>query len=133
MSSTDFTLRLDDTLALRLDALTKKTHRTTAELLLQAVERFVEDAEDDLARTEHAIAQADAGQAVPAEEVRAWLLSNGYLTLEGHQEGREALESAFPPHRQPACSSNGRRWPLPSSGASTSRMRSMMHRRLSAS
>lgn len=69
--STTMTIRLDAELKSRLDKLAEITHRSKSYLATEAVRDFIELNEWQIRETEAAVNEADAGDFVPEEEVRA--------------------------------------------------------------
>ena len=66
-----FTIRLDDELLAKLDALATDTDRSRSWLAAKAIETYVELNAWQIARIKEGIAEADRGKFAPEEEVSA--------------------------------------------------------------
>ncbi len=69
--STTMTIRLEPELKERLDLLAAATHRSKSFLAAEAIRRYVELNEWQVAETRAALAEADAGDFASDEEVEA--------------------------------------------------------------
>jgi len=69
--STTMTIRLEPELKERLDLLAAATHRSKSFLAAEAIRRYVELNEWQVAETRAALAEADAGNFASDEEVEA--------------------------------------------------------------
>ncbi len=77
-SSTTLTIRIDHTVKERLEALATSTKRSKSYLAAEAIVQFVDSNEWQVAQTEKAVEEADAGGPfVSHEDMTAWLSSWG--------------------------------------------------------
>jgi predicted transcriptional regulator len=85
MTETDtLTVRLDEAMIKRLDAVAKRMHRSKLVLAAGAIEEFVSVAEWQIEAIDKGIVAADRGELVSQDKVKVWaasLGSNGKLPL----------------------------------------------------
>jgi len=62
------TVRLDDAIAIKLEALARRTGQSSSDLAAAAIAAYVELDEWQIAETEAGIAELDSGRVVTAEE-----------------------------------------------------------------
>ena len=73
MTSTTFTVRVDETTRERLEKLARSTGRSRSYLAAEAINAYLEVNEWQVAGIERAMASLDSGQAVAHEAVRDWV------------------------------------------------------------
>ncbi len=71
------TVRVPVKLRKRLEGLAKTTARTRSRLAVEALETYVDEQEEQLARIDQGIRDADAGRVVPHAAVKRYLKSWG--------------------------------------------------------
>jgi predicted transcriptional regulator len=87
MSTTS--IRLPDDLRERFDAMGQMTGRTRNDLIVQAMEEFVEREMRELAMIQEGLDQLDRGQGRPLDDVVRDFASQGMLNLEAYDRDRE--------------------------------------------
>lgn len=75
--STSLAFRVSPEKAKRLEELAAATDRPRSWLLEQALDQYLELQAWQVAQTEQAIAEMDAGRGIPHEEIKEWLLTWG--------------------------------------------------------
>jgi RHH-type transcriptional regulator, rel operon repressor / antitoxin RelB len=70
--STTMTLRLDDSVKIRLDKLAEATHRTKSFLAAEAIENYIQLNEWQISETLKAIEEADKGDFASEEKANAF-------------------------------------------------------------
>lgn len=75
-------LRLSEEVRDRYDTLAKLTGRTRTGLMVEAIERYIEQQMREIALVQEGIAQLDAGVGIPHEDVVARLIERGMLSGE---------------------------------------------------
>ena len=75
--STSLAFRVSPEKAKRLEELAAATDRPRSWLLEQALDQYLELQAWQVAQTEQAIAEMDAGWGIPHEEIKEWLLTWG--------------------------------------------------------
>lgn len=76
MSAT-FTIRLDDEKAALLRRMAEEENMTPEEVITSAVDAWIECSDDDLAAVLEGLADSEAGQTVPRDEIERWRRSRG--------------------------------------------------------
>ena len=71
----DTSIRLRDDLLARTDRLAEALERSRASVIEEALERYLEEEEQELEILRQRIAQADAGDVVDGDEVLKWIES----------------------------------------------------------
>ena len=71
------TVRVPIKLRKRLEGLAKMSDRNRSRLAVEALENYVDEQEEQLARIDRGIRDADAGRVVPHDEVKRYLKSWG--------------------------------------------------------
>ncbi len=71
------TVRVPTKLKKRLEGLARTTSRNRSRLAVEALETYVEEREEQLARIDQGIRDADAGRVVPHSKVKRYLQSWG--------------------------------------------------------
>jgi predicted transcriptional regulator len=71
------TVRVPTKLRKRLEGLAKATDRNRSRLAVEALENYVDEQEEQLARIDRGIRDADAGRVVPHDDVKRYLKSWG--------------------------------------------------------
>jgi predicted transcriptional regulator len=77
VSTQTLSIRLDPEVRQRLEALARQSKRSKSFLAAEAIAAFVAQEEWQLAEVEAGIAEVEAGQSVPHDEVVGWLKSWG--------------------------------------------------------
>lgn len=77
MSTTTFTIRVDETVRQRLDALSESTGRSRSFLAAEAIDAYLDVNEWQVAGIKRAIASLDSGRSIPHEAVKEWVASWG--------------------------------------------------------
>jgi RHH-type transcriptional regulator, rel operon repressor / antitoxin RelB len=77
MSSATFTVRVDATAKKRLEKLAKSTGRSRSFLAAEAINEYLDVNEWQVAGVKRAIEEADRGELIPHDQVRAWVDSWG--------------------------------------------------------
>jgi predicted transcriptional regulator len=75
-------LRLSDELRERYDTLARLTGHTRNGLMIDALERFIEQQMKEIVLVQEGIAQLDAGQGIAHDDVVARLINRGMLSAE---------------------------------------------------
>ncbi len=71
------TIRVPASLKSRLEGLARTTSRNRSRLAVEALETYVDEREEQLARIDQGIRDADAGRVVPHSKVKRYLQSWG--------------------------------------------------------
>ncbi len=82
-------LRVPDDLRERYDALAKLTGRSRNELIVQAMERFIDNRMREVALIQEGLDQIDRGDTFTLDEVVADFAARGLLDLDAFQRDRE--------------------------------------------
>jgi predicted transcriptional regulator len=77
MSSTTFTVRVEDDARRRLEKLAKNTGRSRSFLAAEAINEYLDVNEWQVAGIKQAIASLDEGRGVAHEDVKSWVSSWG--------------------------------------------------------
>ena len=77
MSSATFTVRVDANAKKRLEKLAKSTGRSRSFLAAEAINEYLDVNEWQVAGVKRAIEEADRGELIPHDQVRAWVDSWG--------------------------------------------------------
>jgi len=77
MSSATFTVRVDANAKKRLEKLAKSTGRSRSFLAAEAINEYLDVNEWQVEGVKRAIGEADRGELIPHDQVRAWVDSWG--------------------------------------------------------
>jgi RHH-type rel operon transcriptional repressor/antitoxin RelB len=77
MSSTTFTVRVNNNAKRRLERLAKSTGRSRSFLAAEAINEYLDVNEWQVAGIKRAMASLDRGEGVPHEQVKNWVTSWG--------------------------------------------------------
>ncbi len=77
MSTTSFTIRLDEELKRRLEEAAQEEERSASQLAIRAIRRLLEEREAERRFIQAALDEADKGVFISEEAMRAWFYSLG--------------------------------------------------------